>query len=92
MVYVSLFCGVLDMWISFFAAASYDDNKVYDKTGPDFGGLGSSGSVAPTKSEMGIDVSDVAWVVGDKAAKVKANLGASVDKFSNSIKGFLDDL
>jgi len=75
--------------------------KHYAKSGPDFGGLGSGvgavggsgggGGVAP-KAEMGIDVSDVAWAVTDKASKVKANVAASLDKFSNSVKGFLDDL
>lgn len=72
-----------------------DSSRHYAKAGPDFGGLGSGGgaaAVAPAKADMGLDVSDVAWVVGDKAAKVKANVAASMDKFSSSIKGFLDDL
>ena len=30
--------------------------------------------------------------LGDKASKAKANMASTMDKFSTSIKGFLDDL
>eukprot|EP00667_Euglena_gracilis_P013642 EG_transcript_14080 len=71
-------------------AESTFEAKNYSKAGPDFGGLGTGGK--PTEAAAGLDVSDVAWVVGEKAAKMKANVAASMDRFSSSIKGFLDDL
>eukprot|EP00668_Euglena_longa_P048303 GGOE01065371.1.p1 GENE.GGOE01065371.1~~GGOE01065371.1.p1 ORF type:complete len:338 (+),score=26.49 GGOE01065371.1:81-1094(+) len=70
------------------AAESTFETKQYSKAGPDFGGLGT----AEKPTEGGLDVSDVAWAMGEKAAKMKANMAASMDRFSSSIKGFLDDL
>eukprot|EP00997_Jenningsia_sp_PLL12_P000536 NODE_1079_length_1291_cov_93.305153_g886_i0.p1 GENE.NODE_1079_length_1291_cov_93.305153_g886_i0~~NODE_1079_length_1291_cov_93.305153_g886_i0.p1 ORF type:complete len:346 (-),score=87.36 NODE_1079_length_1291_cov_93.305153_g886_i0:199-1236(-) len=65
------------------------ENKYYSKNGPDYGGIGSAGAAPP---KTGTDVSDVAWVVSEKASQAKASLGVKVDRISTSIKGFLDDL
>eukprot|EP00992_Anisonema_acinus_P013076 TRINITY_DN8537_c0_g1_i1.p1 TRINITY_DN8537_c0_g1~~TRINITY_DN8537_c0_g1_i1.p1 ORF type:complete len:206 (-),score=30.29 TRINITY_DN8537_c0_g1_i1:153-770(-) len=64
--------------------------KHYNKTGPDFGGMSSSGAAAPTSS--GLDISDVAWSLGQKSVKASAALSQKMDQMSVSIKGFLDDL
>eukprot|EP00906_Rhabdomonas_costata_P017390 RCo025095 len=72
------------------SVASVAESRVYSsKVGPDFSGVGSTPAV---KDPGGLDMSELAWTVSEKAAKAKDALSKKVDILSNSIKGFLDDL